>query len=251
MVQDPQQAIPKLQISSAFTLVFLVLLGSSSKSIATGLSVGASGGRASLGGYASDNSAGVQYLQGLPGFGKKSHLFSENRLHDTLPGQESTSDAQENIRQDANSNGNYRGFLTAMKRHMSMLRLRRALTNGGVKPSLGPNENLARNLRSFDGMGGPMDRHMTMLRLRRQPSMLRLRRQPSMLRLKRGMTQLRLKKNEATDSIPDNQSALDEEQSLPAASQSRSFGYPNYEDYFINNGNGLVYDTINTPHIRW
>ena len=53
MVQDPQQAIPKLQISSAFTLVFLVLLGSSSKSIATGLSVGASGGRASLGGYAS------------------------------------------------------------------------------------------------------------------------------------------------------------------------------------------------------
>jgi len=250
MVQDPQQAIPKLQISSAFTLVFLVLLGSSSKSIATGLSVGATGGRASLGGYTSDNSAGVQYLQGLPGFGKKSHLFSENRLHDTLPGQESTSDAQENIRQDANSNGNYRGFLTAMKRHMSMLRLRRALTNGGVKHSLGPNENLARNLRSFDGMGGPMDRHMTMLRLRRQPSMLRLRRQPSMLRLKRGMTQLRLKKNEATDSISDNQSALDEEQSLPA-SQSRSFGYPNYEDYFINNGNGLVYDTINTPHIRW
>ena len=53
MVQDPQQAIPKLQISSAFTLVFLVLLGSSSKSIATGLSVGATGGRASLGGYTS------------------------------------------------------------------------------------------------------------------------------------------------------------------------------------------------------
>ena len=53
MVQDPQQAIPKLQISSAFTLVFLVLLGSSSKSIATGLSVGATGGRALLGGYTS------------------------------------------------------------------------------------------------------------------------------------------------------------------------------------------------------
>ena len=56
-----------------------------------------------------DNSAGVQYLQGLPGFGKKSHLFSDNRLHDTLPGQESAGGVQENIRQDANSNGNYRG----------------------------------------------------------------------------------------------------------------------------------------------
>lgn len=81
------------------------------------------------------------------------------------------------VPQDGNAR-DYSGILTAMKRHMSMLRLRRA----------------NRELRSFGG-GSPMNR-MTMLRLRRY-------RQPSMLRLKR-VTQMRLKKDQedAVDSSP-------------------------------------------------
>lgn len=71
----------------------------------------------------------------------------------------------------------YSGILHAMKRQMSMLRLRRALNTRSQQGA-----ELTRDLRS-----SPMNR-MTMLRLRRY-------RQPSMLRLKR-LTQFRLKKSD-------------------------------------------------------